>query len=274
MHKYKAKEWLQKMFEINGNKTQIAKICNVSDDTIEYWRKKFNIKKSNKGLQATRTHKLNQNYFEEIDTEHKAYWLGFIMADGCITRTSKNGAYNRLDICLKNSDIQILNDLQKDLESDYPIKIKNNINKKMDFETTICELRISSKKLVDDLIKNGISPNKTGKEILPKTIPKELVPHFIRGYFDGDGSITVNKSFRVCSSSQEILISFNDFFDNVLGFDFAIYEVKKYKVPFFVIDSNNNEKNKKVLDLIYKGSTIYLDRKYKRYVNMYCSSIW
>lgn len=271
MEKYKNKEWLEKAFKENGIKEQIAKMCNVSGDTIEYWRKKFDIPKSENGKQIKRKNKLNENYFEVIDTEHKAYWLGFIMADGCITRTEKNGPYNRFEFNLKEEDKAHLEKFQKDLQSNYKIKEIEKRNKKRDFNSVVCNIRINSRKLVDSLIKNEIYPNKTGKEVLPKTVPKELIPHFIRGYFDGDGSITLNKSFRMCSSSIEILKAFNDYFKLVLNVEYKIYEDKSYAVPFFVIDSNNRKNNKVVLDHLYNGSTLYLDRKYKRYKNMYCS---
>ena len=272
---YKNKEWLQQQLLEIGNLKQIGDICNVSGDTINYWRKKFNLPKPNKGIQVNRRFTINENYFEKIDNEHKAYWLGFIMADGCITRTEKNGPYNRFEINLKNeiSEKHLLEQFNKDLNSNYEIKVIKNKNTKKNFETEVLKLRISCKKFVDNLILNGVSSNKTGKEILPNTIPKEFIKDFIRGYFDGDGSLTINKSFRICSSSVEILNSFNDFFKEMLGLEFKIYENKNYSIPFFTIDSNNHQDIKKVLDLLYKNSTIFLERKYERYISMYCSPI-
>lgn len=273
MENYKNQEWLEKAFKENGNLQQIGKMCNVSGDTIEYWRKKFNISKSDLGKQVNRKNKLNDSYFEVIDDEHKAYWLGFIMADGCITRTEKNGPYNRFEFNLKEDDIELLNLFQKDLESNYQIKIKQNVNKKRDICTTICNIRISSRKLVNSLIANEITPNKTGKEVLPKTIPEQYIKDFIRGYFDGDGSLTINKSFRICSSSIDILNSINKYLKNTLNITFNVYEDKSYKIPFFTIDSNNRKNNKIVLDHLYNNATIYLNRKYERYLDMYCSPI-
>lgn len=273
MENYKNKEWLEKAFKENGIKEQIGRMCNVSGDTIEYWRKKFNIPKSENGKQVNRKLKLDENYFKTIDTEEKAYWLGFIMADGCISRTEKNGPYNRFEFNLKSEDKEHLEKFQKDLQSNYKIKEMEKINYKRNFSSMICNLRINSRKLVDSLIENEIYPNKTGKEVLPKTIPQELIRHFIRGYFDGDGSLTVNKSFRICSSSFEILNSFNKYFKSILNIEYKIYENKSCKVPFFVIDSNNKKHNKIILDHLYKDSTIYLNRKYERYLNMYCSPI-
>ena len=271
MSNYKNKEWLEKAFKENGVKEQIARMCNVSGDTIEYWRKKFNIPKSENGKQVNRKLKLNDSYFEEIDSEHKAYWLGFIMADGCIVRTEKNGPYNRFEFNLKPEDRILLERFQEDLESNYKIKEIEKRNKKRNFDSVVCNLRINSRKLVDSLIKNEIAPNKTGREVLPSTIPNNLIRHFIRGYFDGDGSITINKTFRICSSSRMILDSINEYFKNELDIEFNIYSDESYKEPFFTIDSNNRKKNKIALDHLYEDATVFLDRKYLRYKDMYCS---
>ena len=268
MDNYKNKEWLTEAFEIYGNKQAIGRLCGVSGDTIEYWRKKFNISKSIKGKQAARKHIINQNYFEVIDSEHKAYWLGFLMADGCVSKTSKNGPYNRFEINIKEDDIELLEQFNRDMDSTYDIKTFINKNKKRNFESSICNLRINSKKMTDDLISCGIVPNKTGKENLPSSIPEEYIKDFIRGYFDGDGSITAKGSFRICSSSKELLESFNVYFYNTLGIKLTIYESTDYKVPFYTFDSNNKNKNLLILNHIYKNATVYLNRKYERYVNL------
>lgn len=270
MNKYKNKEWLEKAFLEIGNKVEIGRMCDVSSDTIEYWRKKFNIPKSDKGIQSNRKFKINEDYFKVIDSEEKAYWLGFIMADGCITKANANGDYNRFEINLKEDDIEHIEKMNKSFDSNYPIKTINNTNKKLNFKTSICSLRISCKKFVDSLRKNGITPNKTGKENIPNTIPYCLIKHFIRGFFDGDGSITINKSFRICSSSINILQEINDYFEKSLQIRFKIYSTNKYNVPFYVIDSLDTKKNKKVLSHLYDNSNIYLDRKFNRYLKLFC----
>lgn len=268
MDNYKNKEWLTEAFILYGNKQAIGRICGVSGDTIEYWRKKFNIPKSNKGEQAARKYTVNQNYFEIIDNEHKAYWLGFLMADGCISKTSKNGPYNRFEINIKESDIKLLEQFNRDIDSTYKIKTFINKNKKRGFESSMCSLRINSKKMTDDLILHGIVPNKTGKEYLPDSIPKQYIKDFIRGFFDGDGSITAKGSFRICSSSKKILESFNAYFYNTLGVELTIYESNDYNIPFYIFDSNNKNKNLLILNHIYENATVYLNRKHERYINL------
>ncbi len=269
MELYKNKEWLQQKVNEIGYMNRIGELCGVSGDTILRWMKKFNIEKRNMPS-PNRKYFFNENFFEVIDTEEKAYWLGFIMADGCVSSSNKNTTTDRLCINLKEEDIDHLVKFQNSINSFCKIKIKTIENKKRNFISNTACLHISSTKLCSDLESLGICRNKTGKESIPN-ISKHLIRHFIRGFFDGDGSITNKKSFRICSASRDILESINTFFEAELGITFAIYQDKKSIKPFFTIDSNHSKKNKKALDCIYKDSITYLDRKYNRY-NLFYNS--
>lgn len=263
---YKDKKWLEEQIRTIGNLSEIARQINVSDDTINKWRIKFNIPKSEKSKNATRYYHINKKFFEKIDTEEKAYWLGFLMADGYV---SKKG---RIEINLKMLDKNHLEKLNNSLDSTYKIIDKHIINKKLDFESNICQLRINCAEMANDLNRLGIVTQKTGKEVIPE-IPKELYRHFIRGFFDGDGCIDKNKKISIGSCSKYILIQINEFLNTSIGQQYTIYERKEYTKPFYLFDSNDKKKNKLFLDLLYKDSTIYLDRKFEIYNILYCTSI-
>lgn len=218
--------------------------------------------------------KLNTEYFKSIDSEDKAYWLGFLMADGCVCKTNKNGSYDRIAIPLKSSDVDHLNKFKICIEYEGDIRTKTAIHKTKGFTYTTSQLRISSKPMCDDLAKYGIVPNKTGKEILPELNPI-LIRHFIRGFFDGDGSVMKKKSrntgrVSLGSSSLSILESINEFLESELGIRMPIYEENRYNVPFYKMDSCNKSRNEKFLSLLYKDSNVYLDRKYNKYIELYC----
>lgn len=265
MKLYKNKQWLQDKFNELKYAQTIGKEIGVSGDTIEYWRKKFDIPKQNDN-QSRRKYNYNQVFFEKIDTEEKAYWLGFIMADGCITRNDKNKPYNRLDINLKIEDISHLEKFNYSIQSNQPIKIKK-VNSKGHISTT-CSLRLNSKKICEDLITKDVVPNKTGKETIPD-IPKELIKHFIRGFFDGDGCIYKQDKYlncSMCSSSKKIIHQLKDILES-LNIKPYINEYKNYSIPFFIIGTKKQSSVKIFLDYIYKDSNIYLERKYHLYLS-------
>ncbi|MCK9429171.1 MAG: hypothetical protein M0R17_04145 [Candidatus Omnitrophica bacterium] len=124
---------------------------------------------------------LNENYFNKIDTENKAYILGFIYADGSINRAS-----NSFTVGLAAKDIEILEFIKSELK--YSGSICHN-------KKGSIILTITSKVIKNDLIKLGIIPNKTYESKSLPTIDNNLISHMMRGFFDGDGSIykTMNK---------------------------------------------------------------------------------
>jgi hypothetical protein len=130
--------------------------------------------------------KYNENYFEKIDTEDKAYFLGLIFADGCIVYDPIKFRYNVL-ITLHPKDVHILESFIKFIDGEMTVwKNKNR---------EICQVSLSGKKIVIDLIKLGAIPNKTFKLNYPK-INVKLEKHFLRGYFDGDGCIRIRTDHR------------------------------------------------------------------------------
>ena len=68
----------------------------------------------------------DSNFFEKIDSEAKAYWLGFLYADGYIHRNYKNGKIKSmsLELSLKSEDRAHLENFLRDIRSNVPIKDK------------------------------------------------------------------------------------------------------------------------------------------------------
>ncbi|MDC7249130.1 MAG: LAGLIDADG family homing endonuclease, partial [Sphaerochaetaceae bacterium] len=139
-----------------------------------------------------RKHKLDENYFSTIDNPNKAYILGFLYADGSI---SKN--YN-ITVCISKKDIEILEFIKKEL------KYSGDITTKIISQNEYSLLRIVSKKLSIDLINLGIVNNKTYESKQLPIIPNKYFNDLLRGFFDGDGSIYKNgdKGFGMSFSSN------------------------------------------------------------------------
>lgn len=124
--------------------------------------------------------KLIENYFENIDTNEKAYWLGFIISDGAITNQADKSKF-QLELTLKKEDEDILHLLEKDLGVEG--KVYNSADKYKRFS-------LGSKKIIQDLEKLGITQNKSFTVQIPE-ISTEYEAALMRGIFDGDGGFTV-----------------------------------------------------------------------------------
>lgn len=121
-------------------------------------------------------HKYDEAFFKKIDSNEKAYWLGFIAADGNVY-SKKFG--RTFQVCLAKRDKEHVYKLRKSLGSTHKI-LKDR---------ECIRLCISRKALCEDLEKLGISERKSLTLEFPCWLSKELVPAYIRGYFDGDGWI-------------------------------------------------------------------------------------
>ena len=214
-----------------------------------------------------RTYSVDETIFQNIDSEEKAYWLGFLYADGSVRKIEKKGHFEmRLWISIK--DEPHLWKFKSFLQSEHPIKYRTTkIKYKNSF--SISEgvgINICSKKMVEDLFKLGCIQNKTCRLFEPE-IKKELFCHFIRGYFDGDGcmSIKKNNSGKVIdfsSSSKNILMWISDIF--------KIHDVEF--CDLFQVKNHYRLRNSKIQDIIkiykfmYEGSSIFLKRKEIKFI--------
>ena len=134
------------------------------------------------------TYHWNENYFNQIDTSDKAYWLGFIYADGFITKKTNGNPVFGLTL----AEREPLDKLNQCLESNKPI---GYYKKKGSYSEDSYEYKLAfhSTQMVADLEKWGCIENKTFKLRFPDFLSEDLIPHFIRGYFDGDGSVFIHK---------------------------------------------------------------------------------
>lgn len=149
---------------------------------------------------------LKERYFQTIDTPDKAYWIGWLLTDGCIHRSS-------ISLCLQSQDLPILELFQQDLGIKSHIKL---------FQGKYHRFMFWSKQMCADLEQYGLVHNKTFTIKMPK-FQNELMPHLLRGCLDGDGWI----------SSKYHTIGFTGNYDMVNAFADEISrlcEVKKPKV--------------------------------------------
>lgn len=194
---------------------------------------------------------LKEDYFREINSEKKAYFLGFIYADGSILKREDSKTCIRLEI--KQSDKYLLDILKQELNSTNAISVVRK---------DCARFSVHSNVLEKDLAKYSIVPDKSHRQDKIVVLPEPYMHHFIRGVFDGDGWVYKRKyslTFGLCGT-QTAMSQIANYLQTTL--ELPIVQVKQYgdKVPFFTHSAKTS--TLKLFDYLYKDATIYLKRKY------------
>lgn len=215
----------------------------------------------------------NENYFNEIDTELKAYLLGFFLADGCVIQPSSGNKC--ISMCLQEQDKYVLEWFLKEIVPDGKI----SSHKKKSTGNVQYNIKFTAKTMAEKLEElYNIKPRKTQdiNFIFPfDKIPNELLHHFIRGFFDGDGWITTYSK----DSNSGVLVPQFGFVSTSLPFILQLEEVlPKFTEPRII---TNQGKNNTYYQLIYScghgrvpliqawlynNANYYLLRKYNKFV--------
>nr|DAU84890.1 MAG TPA: endonuclease [Caudoviricetes sp.] len=212
--------------------------------------------------ESRKSYKYNENYFEHIDTPEKAYWLGFIYADGFITKKTNGNAVFGFTLAEEEPLIK----LNQCLESNKPIgkykKVNSYKSNSIEYKTAFC-----SNKMVSDLEKHGCVEGKTFKLKFPN-LDKNLIPHFIRGYFDGDGSVFLhtqkanNTKYTTLGVTICGIKSFLDDLSKYIGFENCVYKDKRKETDCYSIKLASNIRCLKFYHYLYNNANnMYLSRK-------------
>lgn len=238
--------------------TKIAEVLNVNRKTLSKDLKKaFDLQVRQDGKK-----RLNDNFFDEINNPENAYWLGYFYADGC---NSENR--NDIEFTQQAADKERVYALKAALGSSHKVMVKNVYLE--DTGKTYEEYRLTfkSKKMSHDLEKWGCVPNKTYEAAFPGFIDDKLMPHFIRGYFDGDGCITnINRrgTVRFTCASKKYVDGLHNFFSEI-GITSTVRKVdnkENWEIYF-----SSNEKLNRFYKYIYDDTdeSIRMKRKYDKY---------
>lgn len=190
-------------------------------------------------------------FFESIDTEQKAYFLGFLSADGYVGWCPGRYAYV-VEIGLQEQDRDLIDKFQRALGSTHKVNVKA-VNGK-----NYPRLSIKSKRLAGSLVKLGLCP-KTGA--VPPEIPAELMRHFYRGWFDGDGSVLQDKrgrySVSVCGA-RPIVESFAAFCLPIVKRHYQVVDHCKSPICYYRL---GGRQGLGVLEALHRDASVWLDRK-------------
>lgn len=217
---------------------------------------------------------LDESFFESIETECQAYWLGFLYADGFVGDEHYN------NIVLTSKDKEVVESFAKSI--DFTGNIRQVNGSGYDSSAIHYTINFSSTKMANDLRSLGLYP---GKSTTMKGIPvlkEELYRHFIRGYFDGDGSIVTSNS---CSyhnvAGKRKKYSYDRPCISMIGTRPFLEEIEKkmpgnYKYTYvesrtkgmFYLVTHSIKNAKDVFHFFYDDATYYLKRKYEKFLTV------
>lgn len=246
---------------------QIAEQFDCSADAIRRLLRKKKIKLITVQENWKNQYPKNSNYFEKIDSKDKAYWLGFLYADGY-----NNNQRGQIRINLMKSDGEHLKKFLNCIKAyNTPIKYSKKEDKNTGKIYEGAYISFVDRKISDDLCKLGCIPKKSLVLDFPSEdiLPKEYIYHFIRGYFDGDGSLYI-----INTKHKSNLVYFCM---NITGTEKFLNKVKvllgkdnvalEHKENHCVLHIGGNKQIKKILNNLYQGSdsNIELARKKSKY---------
>lgn len=206
---------------------------------------------------------VDSNYFNIINTEHKAYWLGFLTADGYLSKQ------RGLELCLAETDKEHIKKFKSDLKSKHKISSKKiELNEKI---FNAYRITIKDNQIYNDLTDLGFNNHKSDSAFIPfDKISNSLMPHYIRGLMDGDGCIYKNNNKTpgcnvvICTTiSCQMIDDITQYIKKELNIDVKYQHSKNRNTIDICIYKQDDVK--KFYDWIYKDATVYLDRKYDKF---------
>lgn len=202
---------------------------------------------------------MKEHFFQEINEEAKAYFLGLLISDGNVFKDN-TGRQASISITLDLKDEYMLEKFKEVLQA----------NTSVGHDGRGCgQIAVRSNIMAEDLAKYGVVPRKSYNTYLP-LISKEMMPHLIRGIFDGDGSIMAKPnpsndghnrflhSISFCGTHQLMEDISNYILEN-LGIKTTVYDYKDRNLSELKIQNIDNIA--KFGYWIYRNSTIFLNRK-------------
>lgn len=260
-----SKSKVEKIIEVflkTGNGAETARQLNMQTVTVNKCLRENGIKVK---AHCKRKFNLNDDYFEKIDSPQKAYWVGFIAADGCLYQT---GNTKMIKIALQERDRSILEEFKKDISFEGNIHLL-----KMKKGQNILNIAPHSIKMFDNLLKVGLFPRKSLDLKFPtfEQIPQEYITDYIRGYFDGDGSVgdyarkerpnAKKYSVHFCGT-KEFLLSLMEYLNHI-GIIFNVKLDKRHKndINSYSFRFSGLKRVCLFFDKIYRPNYFSLERK-------------
>ena len=247
---------MYQLYRQGKTSSEIGEIYGASSSTIIrlFHQNEYECRNSN---DAHRKYTINEYFFDEIDTQEKAYILGLIYADGC-----NQYDRNKIEISLQEKDKNLLYQIRDILGMNKPLHISHST---YPGGQDMYRLEVVSKHMCNILLNIGVTPRKSLSIVFPK-INDNLISHFIRGYFDGDGYISkpekrgcqieIMGTLMFCESLYDILHN--------VGIDCYIRNTNRPETITRYLVIGKKKECEKFCNYIYNDATIYMKRKFDK----------
>ena len=232
------------------------------------------LKENNINTHRRKRYTLNEKYFDKIDSEDKAYILGLLFSDGFVGK----GKYNNIVLSFAEDDLYMLDTIKSKIDFTGDIR-KAKRKSGYDSSKDNYILNFSSYHMAESLRKLGMNNIKSERNVAVPNIDNNLKRHFVRGYFDGDGSFTCCKNITKHKLSDgsckiyeydrgkfSLIVSskFVEEFIKLIPGNFYIHQSKVESMVY--IEASSRESLKLIYEYLYKDSTIYLERKHSKFL--------
>lgn len=249
-------------YKAGSSKNALHLEYKVSEGTIKRALKRNNV--FVRQIQDTNISRyyINQDFFDkEKITQNSAYILGLLAADGWVSNTE-----NCIGLELKTEDIQILQDINVILENEREIKTYSRQER-----NDTSKIYFFSQKMKKDLAYFNIVPNKTYMNMdFAKKIPDDFFFDFVRGLFDGDGSIIASNGtvrWQIDGTSLATFQHIQSCFSRLgIQLKIRIEPDKKSTITKYRLYCYSKERCKKIFNLLYNNSILKLERKYQKFL--------
>lgn len=240
------------------DKNTLKRILMENDITIRNKIEAIQLaREQNDFIPLNRKYKVNDDYFAN-QNDKMAYFLGFLMADGNVSSTD-----NKIQICLSEEDADFLEFFYNEIGGSPIAHYTQNNGKQK-----ICRWQCLSSKIKKDLIYYDVIPRKTGFAKIPTNLRKDFYPDFIRGYFDGDGCIWIEKNgavgFSITSHNKEILEQIIEYFKENNIPEVKIKIDNRYNTNYSF--KYRKKASEKIYNLLYYNDTcLRMKRKFDKF---------
>ncbi len=255
-----------------GERTTVSKYTYLAAGRIKGRPVRF-VHGHNSRTEARPLDTCDHSFFDSVDNEVKAYWLGFLAADGCIANS------HTITVGLAAYDHDHLLRFKAALGSSHLIRTYMRGTYAGSFENSgpTSRIQLPSKQLTSSLIAHGVLRRKSDCLDWPENLAPDLLRHYLRGYFDGDGWFTSSmhhackrpQFFWRMNGTESFCLGAQAYLMKAVGARRTKLRLEHRCEGTYLLSYGGNRQVKRIYGLMYEGATVWLPRKRDRAVSLF-----